>query len=172
MIEKYIPKITLELKLQPRQVAATALLLGEEGATVLFIARYRKERTGELDEVQITAIRDRIEQLTELDKRRANPSFRRSPSASSLPPSSRPRSTPPRHWSPWRISTFLSARRSVPRPPWLRKGPRALADLFWAQDPATNPETEAQAYAGRREYEVDGNKATIADTAEGPRRSP
>ena len=69
MIEKYILKITRELKLQPRQVAATAVLL-EEGATVPFIARYRKEKTGELDEVQITAIRDRLEQLEELDKRR------------------------------------------------------------------------------------------------------
>jgi uncharacterized protein len=69
MIEKHVLKITQELKLQPRQVAATAVLL-EEGATVPFISRYRKEKTGELDEVQITAIRDRLEQLGELDKRR------------------------------------------------------------------------------------------------------
>jgi len=69
MIEKYVAKLTQELKLQPRQIAATALLL-EEGATIPFIARYRKERTGELDEVQITSIRDRLEQMTELDKRR------------------------------------------------------------------------------------------------------
>src|SRR5215210_7882771 len=69
MIEKHLAKLVTELKLQPRQVAATAILL-EEGATVPFIARYRKEKTGELDEVQITAIRDRLEQLGELDKRR------------------------------------------------------------------------------------------------------
>lgn len=69
MIEKHILKITAELKLEARQVAATAVLL-EEGATVPFIARYRKEKTGELDEVQIAAIRDRLEQLGELDKRR------------------------------------------------------------------------------------------------------
>jgi uncharacterized protein len=69
MIENHIAQIVRELSLQPRQVAATAVLL-EEGATVPFIARYRKERTGELDEVQITAIRDRITQLAELDKRR------------------------------------------------------------------------------------------------------
>jgi uncharacterized protein len=69
MIEKHILKITQELKLEARQVAATAILL-EEGATVPFIARYRKEKTGELDEVQIAAVRDRIEQLAELDKRR------------------------------------------------------------------------------------------------------
>ncbi len=69
MIEKHILKITKELKLEARQVAATAVLL-EEGGTVPFIARYRKEKTGELDEVQITAVRDRLEQLGELDKRR------------------------------------------------------------------------------------------------------
>ncbi|MEI6082276.1 MAG: Tex-like N-terminal domain-containing protein, partial [Verrucomicrobiota bacterium] len=69
MIEKHLVQITAELGLQPRQVAATAVLL-EEGATVPFIARYRKERTGELDEVKITAIRDRLEQLEVLDKRR------------------------------------------------------------------------------------------------------
>ena len=69
MIEKHVLKIASELKLQLRQVAATAILL-EEGATVPFIARYRKEKTGEMDEVQITAVRDRLEQLGELDKRR------------------------------------------------------------------------------------------------------
>ncbi len=69
MIEKHVLKIASELKLQLRQVAATAILL-EEGGTVPFIARYRKEKTGEMDEVQITAVRDRLEQLGELDKRR------------------------------------------------------------------------------------------------------
>src|SRR5438105_15774805 len=69
MLESHVLKIAQELKLQHRQVAATAVLL-EEGATVPFIARYRKEKTGELDEVQIASIRDRLEQLEELDKRR------------------------------------------------------------------------------------------------------
>ena len=69
MIEKHLVQIVQELSLQARQVAATAVLL-EEGATVPFIARYRKERTGELDEVQITKIRDRMQELEELDKRR------------------------------------------------------------------------------------------------------
>src|SRR6201996_6469836 len=69
MLEQHVVRISQELKLQPRQVAATAILL-EEGGTVPFIARYRKEKTGELDEVQITSIRDRLEQLEELDKRR------------------------------------------------------------------------------------------------------
>src|SRR5215217_7978457 len=69
MLESHVLKIAQELKIQHRQVAATAVLL-EEGGTVPFIARYRKERTGELDEVKIMSIRDRLEQLAELDKRR------------------------------------------------------------------------------------------------------
>jgi len=69
MNEAHIPKIAQELELTPKQVQATADLLNE-GATVPFIARYRKEATGSLDEVSITAIRDRLNQLMELDKRR------------------------------------------------------------------------------------------------------
>lgn len=69
MNEKHIAKISKELNLKENQVFATAKLLSED-ATVPFIARYRKELTGSLDEVIITAIRDRLEQLDELDKRR------------------------------------------------------------------------------------------------------
>ncbi len=69
MDERHVLKIAEELGLAARQVQATAELIAE-GATVPFIARYRKEVTGSLDEVQITAIRDRLEQLAELDKRR------------------------------------------------------------------------------------------------------
>ena len=69
MNEKNIVKIAAELKLKEKQVRAAAQLL-DEGATVPFIARYRKEVTGELDEVNIIDIRDRLEQLHELDKRR------------------------------------------------------------------------------------------------------
>jgi len=69
MNEAPILKIAQELSLTPKQVQATADLL-KEGATVPFIARYRKEATGSLDEVAITAVRDRLNQLMELDKRR------------------------------------------------------------------------------------------------------
>ena len=69
MNEKHISKIAKELTLKEKQVHATAELL-EEDATISFIARYRKEATGSLDEVTITIIRDRLHQLRELDKRR------------------------------------------------------------------------------------------------------
>jgi uncharacterized protein len=65
----YFKTIADELTISSKQVSDTVSLL-EEGGTVPFIARYRKEATGGLDEVQIAAIRDRIEQLRELDKRR------------------------------------------------------------------------------------------------------
>jgi len=57
------------MSLPVSQVAAVAQLV-RDGATVPFIARYRKEVTGSLDEVAIAAIRDRLEELAELDKRR------------------------------------------------------------------------------------------------------
>jgi len=65
----HFKKIATELSITEKQVSATAALL-DEGATVPFISRYRKEVTGTLDEVQVTAIRDRVQQLRELDKRR------------------------------------------------------------------------------------------------------
>jgi len=57
------------MKLETARVSAVVQLL-DQGATIPFIARYRKEKTGSLDEVAIADIRDRIEQLNELDNRK------------------------------------------------------------------------------------------------------
>lgn len=64
-----LTRIATELSLTSRQIETVVTLLAE-GSTIPFIARYRKELTGSLDEVQLTTIRDRHEQLVELDKRR------------------------------------------------------------------------------------------------------
>ncbi len=69
MIKNYSKVVAAELSIKEEQVNAVISLF-EEGGTVPFIARYRKEATGSLDEVVIASIRDRIEQLKELDKRR------------------------------------------------------------------------------------------------------
>jgi uncharacterized protein len=69
MKAEHILKIASQLGLKDQQVRATAELLDKD-ATVPFIARYRKELTGGLDEVKIIAVRDRLEQLQALDKRR------------------------------------------------------------------------------------------------------
>lgn len=68
-MEKNILKIAVEVKLKPEQVQCVVELL-EGGATIPFIARYRKEMTGSLNEVVLATIRDRHEQLAELDKRK------------------------------------------------------------------------------------------------------
>ena len=69
MNELHYRKIARELGITDKQVSDTASLIAE-GATVPFIARYRKEVTGSLDEVAVTAIRDRLQQLEELENRR------------------------------------------------------------------------------------------------------
>jgi len=65
-----VPLIAGELKLAPRQVEG-ALALFDEGNTLPFIARYRKEATGGLDEIQLRDVRDRAQYLRELGDRRA-----------------------------------------------------------------------------------------------------
>ena len=69
MTEAYCTTIAVEIGVAQTQVRAVQALLAE-GATVPFIARYRKEMTGSLDEVAITTVRDRLAQMAELDKRR------------------------------------------------------------------------------------------------------
>ncbi|WP_045835348.1 Tex family protein [Hyphomicrobium sp. 99] len=62
-------RIAKELNVQPAQVTAAVDLL-KEGATVPFIARYRKEKTGGLDDTQLRKLEERLGYLTELEDRR------------------------------------------------------------------------------------------------------
>ena len=62
-------KIAAEVACRPQQVLATAALL-DEGATVPFIARYRKEITGGLDDIQLRLLDERLTYLRELEDRR------------------------------------------------------------------------------------------------------
>ncbi len=69
MDNKHIHRIAKDLDLNEAQVRNTIKLFSE-GATIPFISRYRKELTGSLDEVMITAVRDLSGKLAEIDKRR------------------------------------------------------------------------------------------------------
>jgi uncharacterized protein len=69
MNNKQITTISKELGVKEIQITAVATLL-EQGATIPFIARYRKEATGSLDEIAITSIRDRLKYIEELDGRK------------------------------------------------------------------------------------------------------
>jgi uncharacterized protein len=163
MIEKHLVQITKELGLQARQVAATAVLL-EEGATVPFIARYRKERTGELDEVKITEIRDRLEQLETLDKRRES-------IIASL--DERKLLTEELRAKVESAST-LNTLEDIYLPFKPRKRTRAtiakelglepLSEILWAQDPTTDPEALAAPYVGNS-VTVDAKTSTVDTVA-------
>ncbi|HBH81378.1 MAG TPA: RNA-binding transcriptional accessory protein, partial [Nitrospira sp.] len=67
---KIVPSIAKELGVGGSQVAAAVALL-DEGATVPFIARYRKEVTGNLDDTQLRTLEERLRYLRELEERRA-----------------------------------------------------------------------------------------------------
>ena len=164
MLEKYVVKIAQELTIQPRQVAATAVLL-EEGGTVPFIARYRKERTGELDEVQIMNIRDRLEQLGDLDKRRA----------------SIVESLTERKLLTEFLATRIEAAETMtaledlytPFRPKKRtratmakeKGLEPLSELLWSQDASLDPIAAAREYVGR-EWQIDDKAGKFASPEE------
>ncbi|GAO30262.1 Tex-like N-terminal domain-containing protein [Geofilum rubicundum] len=65
----YVQLISSETNIAQKQVANTIALL-DEGATIPFISRYRKELTGSLDEVEVGTIKERYEKLQEIQKRR------------------------------------------------------------------------------------------------------
>lgn len=67
--DKYAQLISGEIN-RPQGLVRNTIILLEGGATIPFIARYRKEMTGSMDEVEITQIRDRLAQLRDLDSRR------------------------------------------------------------------------------------------------------
>ncbi len=71
MASTHSDQIAQELNIRKNQVLATLKLL-EDGSTIPFMARYRKEVTGNLDEVYLGKIRDRKEQLVALDKRKGS----------------------------------------------------------------------------------------------------
>ncbi len=66
---RIISRLTEELSVRPQQVTATVALL-DGGATVPFIARYRKEVTGGLDDIQLRQLHERLAYLRELEERR------------------------------------------------------------------------------------------------------
>ncbi|HNC50956.1 MAG TPA: Tex-like N-terminal domain-containing protein, partial [Accumulibacter sp.] len=67
---RIVATIAAEIGCRPAQVLATAALL-DDGASVPFIARYRKEVTGELDDAQLRTLEERLGYLRELEERRS-----------------------------------------------------------------------------------------------------
>ncbi|BBJ22271.1 Tex family protein [Candidatus Nitrotoga sp. AM1P] len=70
MLPSIEQRLTVEIAAKPAQIALAIALL-DEGATVPFIARYRKEATGGLDDIQLRLLEERLRYLRELEERRA-----------------------------------------------------------------------------------------------------
>ncbi len=70
MLPSIEQRLALELAAKPAQISAAVSLL-DEGATVPFIARYRKEATGGLDDIQLRMLEERLRYLRELEERRS-----------------------------------------------------------------------------------------------------
>jgi len=131
--------------LRLQQVAATAELL-EGGATIPFIARYRKEVTGSLDEVAVTAIRDRLNQLKELDDRRQ--SIIKSVEERELLTDELKEKIMQAETMAVLEDIYLPyrpkrrTRATIAR----EKGLEPLADMIFVQNPAVDPAAEAEAF--------------------------
>jgi len=163
----HVLRLAAELNLKVHQVASTAQLL-KEGATVPFIARYRKEVTGELDEVAVTAIRDRLEQLAALDERRS--AITASLKERNLLTDDLAKKIDAADTLTLLEDIYLPfrpkkrTRATIAR----EKGLDPLAELLWTQDAAIDPVAAAQAYVGR-DYTADDGKnqpSKIASTDE------
>ncbi len=158
MNQTFIEQISKEINVRPQQVEAVGKLLAE-GGTVPFIARYRKEATGMLDEVAITSVRDRFEELVALDKRRdailkslnernlltdpLKASVNAAPSMTKLEDIFQP-------FRPKRRTRAIIAKEA---------GLEPLADLLFEQSPDCEPETAAKSFVDSEKEIEDIGKA-------------
>ncbi|WP_437554994.1 Tex family protein [Sorangium sp. So ce295] len=155
-----VPLLAEELSLPRQGVSAVAKLLAE-GATVPFIARYRKEATGGLDEVQIRAIEERRAYLIELEERRATVLTeiqKQGKLTDALASKIRACSTKAEledlylPFKPKRRTRAIIAKE---------RGLEPLADRMWSQPGDGSPEEEARAFVSA-EKEVPDAAAALA----------
>ena len=113
-MDKINQRIAAELGVGVAQVAAAVELLGE-GSTVPFIARYRKEKTGGLDDTQLRKLEERLGYLRELEDRRADRAQEHRGAGQADAGAARAPSTAPPPRSSWKTSTRPTSRSAAPR---------------------------------------------------------
>lgn len=158
----FSPEIARELGLRPEQVEKT-LALHDEGATVPFLARYRKEATGGLDEVQIQAVLDRAEALQDLADRR-DTVLRSIEEQGKLTPELRTRIERAATkaeledlYLPYRPKR--RTRATIAR----ERGLEPLAERLLSQEPSLDPAREAGAFVGPEVPDADAALAGARD---------
>ncbi|MFO6419333.1 Tex family protein [Hylemonella sp. W303a] len=165
--QKIITQIAEEIRVRPAQVESAVALL-DGGATVPFIARYRKEATDGLDDTQLRELEARLAYLRELEERRAailksieeqgklTPQLRAAIEAAPTKQELEDLYLP---YKPKRRTKGQIAREA---------GIEPLADQLWA-DPKLDPHTEAQAYVLKDKTEAGDDFTTVAAVLDGVR---
>lgn len=140
-----VPTIAQELNLPPAGVSAVVKLLAE-GATVPFIARYRKEATGGLDEVQIRTIEERRTYLVELETRRTAVLAEIAKQGKLTPELERKLRAVTTKAELEDLYLPFKPKRRTRATIAKERGLEPLADLLWSQPLEGTPETAAQAF--------------------------
>ncbi|MRW90296.1 S1 RNA-binding domain-containing protein [Duganella sp. FT80W] len=162
MLPSIEQRLALELSAKPVQVAAAIALL-DEGATVPFIARYRKEVTGGLDDVQLRLLEERLRYLRELEDRRASiiasitEQNKMTPVLLDAVMHAEDKTRLEDLYLPYKQKRRTKAQIAI------EAGLAPLADDLLG-NPDLNPETEAAKYLKEAFTSADGNNPGVADT--------
>ncbi len=155
-------RLAIELAARPNQVAAAIALL-DEGATVPFIARYRKEATGGLDDIQLRLLEERLRYLRELEARRAaiissiEEQGKMTPVLLEAISHAEDKTRLEDLYLPYRVKRRTKAQIA------LEAGLEPLADALLA-DPMLDPEAEAAQYIKAAFTTDQGENPGVADT--------
>jgi uncharacterized protein len=162
MLPSIEQRLALELSAKPVQVAAAIALL-DEGATVPFIARYRKEATGGLDDIQLRLLEERLRYLRELEDRRAaivasiTEQNKMTPELLDAITHAEDKTRLEDLYLPYKQKRRTKAQIAI------EAGLAPLADALLA-DPTLNPDDEAAAYLREAFTNADGsNNPGVAD---------
>ncbi|MBC7574752.1 MAG: RNA-binding transcriptional accessory protein, partial [Herminiimonas sp.] len=162
MLPSIEQRLAIELVAKPAQVVAAIALL-DEGATVPFIARYRKEATGGLDDIQLRLLEERLRYLRELEDRRAaiiasiEEQNKMTPALLDAIAHAEDKTRLEDLYLPYKIKRRTKAQIAA------EAGLTALADTLLA-DPTRNPEQEAEQYLKPPFSTASGDNPGVADT--------
>src|SRR5689334_2289415 len=161
MLPSIEQRLALELAAKPAQVAAAIALL-DEGATVPFIARYRKEATGGLDDVQLRLLEERLRYLRELEERRSaiiasiTEQNKMTPELLDAVMHAEDKTRLEDLYLPYKQKRRTKAQIAI------EAGLAPLADALLA-DPTLNPEEQAAGYLREAFETADGKNPGVAD---------
>ncbi len=166
-MQKIIAQIAQEIRVREQQVEAAVALL-DGGATVPFIARYRKEATGGLDDVQLRELEGRLAYLRELEERRAAVLKSIAEQGKLTPALQAAIAAAPTKQELEDLYLPYKPRRRTKGQIAREAGIEPLADRLFA-DPGLNPATEAEAYVLKDKTESGDDFTTVAAVLDGVR---